>query len=126
MTRLYSASDIRTYAQCPRQWWYEARSAELAVLTPEEVRHRLVALRRRHGRQAEDLPAYRLLADLEAREERRAHGNAVHRAHAAAVHARTHVSPRRAGCLPLLAGTLTLTLLLPLSIAVWVVLSARV
>lgn len=83
MKRLYTASDVRRYARCPRQWWYEARADELAALDPDEVRQRLDALRRRHGDAAGDLAAYQLLADLAARHERLAHGRDVHRAHAA-------------------------------------------
>ena len=82
MRRLYSASDVRRYARCPRQWWYEARQDEWVSLTAAEIERRLVALRRRHGAQAETMPAYRLLADLAARQRHLAHGRQVHLAHA--------------------------------------------
>ena len=102
----YSASDVRRYARCPRQWWYEARSGELAGLEPAELERRMAMLRRRHGAAAENLPAYRLLADLREREERLAHGRAVHEAHAA------RVARRRAGCLLPAAGLLLTALCL--------------
>jgi len=92
-SRRYSASDIRRYTRCPRQWWYEARRDDLAQLTPAELERRMAALRRRHGAGAEALPAYLLLSDLAARQQQMAHGRAVHRAHAA------RVSRRRIGCL---------------------------
>lgn len=102
--KLYTASDIRSYARCPRQWWYETRSAELARLSAEEVERRLAALRRRHGTRAEDLAAYQLLADLAARHERLARGRASH-----ATHARQALRPR-VGCLPTLLGLIVLLL----------------
>lgn len=96
--RRYSASDVRRYARCPRQWWYETRSEELADLEPAELARRMAALRRRYGDTAESLPAYRLLADLLQREERLAVGRETHAAHAA------RVARRRSGCLiPLLS-----------------------
>ena len=96
MTRLYSASDVRRYARCPRQWWYEARQAEWASLTAEEIERRLAALRRRHGVRAEEMPAYQLLADLAERQRHLARGRRVH-----AAHARRALRPGL-GCLPML------------------------
>ena len=104
MRRLYSASDVRRYARCPRQWWYETRGDELGALTPPEIARRLDALRRRYGAAAHEQPAYRLLADLAAREERLAHGREVHH-----THARRALRPL--GCLPL-AGLVVVTALL--------------
>ncbi len=104
MRRLYSASDVRAYARCRRQWWYERRGAEWASLEPAEIERRLAVLRRRHGARAGDIPAYRLLADLAARGERLERGRQVHRAHAARAF-------RPAGCLPV-AGLLAMGLLL--------------
>ncbi len=105
-SKRYSASDVRRYARCPRQWWYEARSGELAGLAAAELERRMAALRRRHGAAAENLPAYRLLADLREREDRLAHGRAVHAAHAA------RVARRRAGCMLPAAGLLVVGLCL--------------
>lgn len=103
-SRRYSASDIRRYARCPRQWWYEARSAEMAGLDAAEAERRMAVLRRRHGAAATDLPAYRLLADLQEREERLAYGRAAHAAHAA------RVARRRIGCALPVAGLLVMCL----------------
>ncbi len=113
-SRRYSASDIRRYARCPRQWWYEARRDDLAELTPAELDRRMAALRRQHGAGAESLPAYLLLSDLAARQQQMAHGRAVHRAHAA------RVSRPRAGCLlPFVALCIVLArvMVLPLYIS---------
>lgn len=108
MKHLYTASDVRRYARCPRQWWYEARADELAALGPDEVRRRLDALRRRYGDAAGDLAAYRLLTDLAARHERLAHGRDVHRAHAA------RALGRGRGCLlPITVFLAVILLLLP-------------
>lgn len=104
MRRLYAASDVRAYARCRRQWWYERRSAEFAALEPSVIARRMVALRRRYGSGAESLPAYRLLADLAARDANLERGARVHRAHAAR-------ALRPSGCLPL-AGLLAGMLLL--------------
>jgi len=104
MRRLYAASDVRAYARCRRQWWYERRSAELAVLEPAVIARRMAALRRRYGSGAEEAPAYRLLADLAARNEDLERGARIHRAHAAR-------ALRPSGCLPV-AGLLTGMLLL--------------
>ncbi len=104
MRRLYAASDVRAYARCRRQWWYERRSAELAALEPAVIARRMAALRQRYGSGVEDLPTYRLLADLSARDANLERGARVHRAHAAR-------ALRSNGCLPvagLLAGTLLL------------------
>jgi hypothetical protein len=104
MRRLYAASDVRSYARCRRQWWYERRSAEFAALEPTVIARRMAALRRRYGAEAEGLPAYRLLADLAARDANLERGARVHRAHAAR-------TLRPSGCLPvmgLLAGLLLL------------------
>lgn len=104
MRRLYAASDVRAYARCRRQWWYERRSSELATLEPAVIVERMAALRRRHGARAESLPAYRLLADLAARHTNLERGARVHRAHATR-------ALRPSGCLPvvgLLAGVLLL------------------
>lgn len=109
-SRRYSASDVRRYARCPRQWWYEARRDDLAALTPAELERRMAALRRRHGAGAENLPAYLLLADLAARQEQMAHGRAAHRAHAA------RVSRRGAGCFLPFAGLLVVALCLTLAL----------
>lgn len=96
MRRIYSASDVRRYARCRRQWWYEARQAELVSLSAEEIERRLTALRRRHGALAEQMPAYQLLAGLAARRQHLARGQAVH-----AAHARRALRPGL-GCLPTL------------------------
>lgn len=104
MRRLYTASDVRAYARCRRQWWYERRSTDLAALEPSVIARRMAALRRLHGARADDLPAYRLLADLAARDANLEHGARVHRAHAAR-------ALRPSGCLPmagLFAGVLLL------------------
>ncbi len=119
MGRLYTANDVRSYARCPRQWWYEARSEELAALSPDEVRRRLDRLRRRHGAAADDLPAYRLLSDLAAREQSLAHGRETHRAHAVRALSPAESRGRGSGCLPLaglvlLAVATALLLLAPL------------
>ncbi len=105
--RRYSASEVRRYARCPRQWWYESRQEELAALDPAEIARRLDALRRRYGRQAPELPSYRLLADLAERHERLESGRRAHRAHS------RQVSRARQGCLP----SLTLMVLVALIIA---------
>ena len=104
MRRLYAASDVRAYARCRRQWWYERRAAEWAALDPVEIERRLAILRRRHGARAGEAPAYRLLDDLAARGARLERGREVHRAHATR-------ALRPAGCLPM-AGLLTMVLLL--------------
>lgn len=104
MRRLYAASDVRAYARCRRQWWYERRSAELAALEPIVIAKRMAALHRRHGAGAEEAPAYRLLAGLAARDANLERGARVHRAHAAR-------ALRPSGCLPV-AGLLTGVLLL--------------
>lgn len=96
MRRLYSASDVRRYARCPRQWWYETRQAELASLSAEEIERRLTALRRRYGARAEETTAYQLLDDLAARQRQLARGRHVH-----AAHARRALHPGL-GCLPAL------------------------
>lgn len=103
MRRLYSASDVRAYARCRRQWWYERRAAEWAALAPAEIERRMGALRRRHGARTGDMPVYRLLDDLAARGERLERGRHAHRAHAAR-------ALRPAGCLPAV-GLLALCLL---------------
>jgi len=104
MRRLYSASDVRLYARCRRQWWYERRASELAALEPAELARRMAALRRRYGARTDSLPAYRLLADLAARGERLDRGALVHRRHAAR-------ALRPTGCLPM-TGLLAVALLL--------------
>lgn len=104
MRRLYSASDVRAYARCPRQWWYERRSVELAALTPDVVERRLAALHRRYGADAASRPEYRLLVDLLGRDDRLARGARIHRAHASR-------ALRPTGCL-LPAGLLAAALLL--------------
>ncbi len=83
--RRYAASEVRSYARCARQWWYESRDDELATLSPAEITRRLAALRRRHGRDAATLPLYKLLTDLAARDDRLSRGRAAHHAHAARV-----------------------------------------
>lgn len=93
MSKPYSASDVRRYARCPRQWWYETRRDELASLEPAELERRAALLRRRYGVRATELPAYQLLVDLAARQDRLASGRTTHREHA------TRVAQRRAGCL---------------------------
>jgi len=102
--RRYAASEVRSYARCARQWWYESRDDELATLTPSEIARRMAALRRRHGRDAAELPLYKLLAALSARDDRLSRGRAVHHAHAA----RVRSGARGRGCLPPVLGALCL------------------
>lgn len=102
--RRYAASEVRSYARCARQWWYESRDDELATLSPAEIARRMSALRRRHGREATTLPLYKLLSDLAARDDRLTQGRSVHHAHAT----RVRGTAGGRGCLLPALGTLCL------------------
>jgi hypothetical protein len=101
--RLYSASEVRSFARCPELWWYERRRADLVRLDPAALRRRRDLLQREFGAAAARLPEDRLLAHLLVRQERLARGNEFHLAHAA------RVPKARGGCLL----PLTITLVLP-------------
>jgi hypothetical protein len=101
--RLYSASEVRSFARCPELWWYERRRADLVGLDAATLQRRRDLLRRDFGARAARLPEDRLLAQLLARREHLARGTAFHRAHEA------HAVKARSGCLL----PLVLTMILP-------------